>query len=58
MKKKKKNLLIINNELLIKNKIFGTKILGKGKLCYNLAKLLGQVGLIINGLRFYSPGSF
>ena len=56
MKKKGKKLINSNNELLTKNKIFRIKILEKGELYYNLARLLGRVGLIINGLRFYSPG--
>ena len=53
MKKKGERLTDSNNGLLIKNKIFGTKILERGKSCYNLVRLLGRVGLIINGLRFY-----
>ena len=57
MKKKGKKLINSNNELLTKNKIFRIKILEKGELYYNLARLLGRVGLIINGLRSYSPGS-
>ena len=57
MKKKGKKLINSNNELLTKNKIFRIKILEKGELYYNLARLLGRVGLIINGLRSYSPRS-
>ena len=57
MKKKGEKLINNNNELLTKNKIFGTKILERKKSYYNLAKLLGRVGLIINGSRSYSPKS-
>ena len=56
MKKKGKKFTNSNNELLIRNKIFRIKILERGESYYNLARLLGRVGLIINGLRFYSPG--
>ena len=58
MKKEGKEFINSNNELLTKNKIFGIKILERGESYYNLVRLLGRVGLIINGLRFYLPGSF
>ena len=51
MKKEREKLTDSNNELLIRNKIFGIKILGGGESCYDLARLLGRVGLIINSNR-------